>query len=366
MLLDRLDRARAAVGRGRAADAEQRSPARRRRPRRRSARRCRTWTPPRRRARPRRTSPSPDAAAISSTAVPPSSTSAERRLHRRARAGRARSAATRLAAEREQQRLHRALAAVGERAQVGRHQPGALEPAADRAGDLGGAERALERVGRDEHGALGVTGASCQRASVGSLTAAARGDAARRCEAHATIEQSLRRATQRSGSARNVAYCPPSCSRVPQRPVPVAPGCPTTRARRAPGRARRPRREVEPRRPRAARRAARSASTSCCARSTASRAACSPPRCASSSATGSCCATSTRACPARVEYELSDTGEALLMALAPLLDWGKLHQARSPRRASASTGSSSGAPPRPGDAAGAHRAQRQPRVPGVY
>ena len=30
--------------------------------------------------------------------------------------------------------------------------------------------------------------------------------------------------------------------------------------------------------------------------------------------------------PARVEYELSDTGEALLMALAPLLDWGKLHQ----------------------------------------
>jgi DNA-binding HxlR family transcriptional regulator len=30
--------------------------------------------------------------------------------------------------------------------------------------------------------------------------------------------------------------------------------------------------------------------------------------------------------PARVEYELSDTGEALLTALAPLLDWGKLHQ----------------------------------------
>jgi len=30
--------------------------------------------------------------------------------------------------------------------------------------------------------------------------------------------------------------------------------------------------------------------------------------------------------PARVEYELSDTGEELLMALAPLLDWGKLHQ----------------------------------------
>src|ERR671925_906569 len=30
--------------------------------------------------------------------------------------------------------------------------------------------------------------------------------------------------------------------------------------------------------------------------------------------------------PARVEYELSDSGEALLAALAPLLDWGKLHQ----------------------------------------
>ena len=29
--------------------------------------------------------------------------------------------------------------------------------------------------------------------------------------------------------------------------------------------------------------------------------------------------------PARVEYELSDTGEELLTALAPLLDWGKLH-----------------------------------------
>jgi DNA-binding HxlR family transcriptional regulator len=30
--------------------------------------------------------------------------------------------------------------------------------------------------------------------------------------------------------------------------------------------------------------------------------------------------------PARVEYELSDSGEALLLALTPLLDWGKLHQ----------------------------------------
>jgi DNA-binding HxlR family transcriptional regulator len=30
--------------------------------------------------------------------------------------------------------------------------------------------------------------------------------------------------------------------------------------------------------------------------------------------------------PARVEYELSDSGEALLHALTPLLDWGKSHQ----------------------------------------
>jgi DNA-binding HxlR family transcriptional regulator len=30
--------------------------------------------------------------------------------------------------------------------------------------------------------------------------------------------------------------------------------------------------------------------------------------------------------PARVEYELSDSGEALLQALLPLLDWGRLHQ----------------------------------------
>ena len=30
--------------------------------------------------------------------------------------------------------------------------------------------------------------------------------------------------------------------------------------------------------------------------------------------------------PARVEYELSDSGEELLQALAPLLAWGRLHQ----------------------------------------
>ena len=30
--------------------------------------------------------------------------------------------------------------------------------------------------------------------------------------------------------------------------------------------------------------------------------------------------------PARVEYELSDSGEELLQALTPLLAWGRLHQ----------------------------------------
>ena len=60
-----------------------------------------------------------------------------------------------LAAEAGQQRVERPLAAVGDRAQVGRHQAGALEPAADRARHLGGPERALERVGRDQDRALG-------------------------------------------------------------------------------------------------------------------------------------------------------------------------------------------------------------------
>src|SRR3954452_15892241 len=68
--------------------------------------------------------------------------------------------------------------------------------------------------------------------------------------------------------------------------------------------------------------------------------------------------------PARVEYELSDTGEALLQALAPLLDWGKLHQdeiaearIRFDRlqlwRAA-------------GQEMQQSNAVRQPRVPGVY
>jgi len=68
--------------------------------------------------------------------------------------------------------------------------------------------------------------------------------------------------------------------------------------------------------------------------------------------------------PARVEYELSDTGEALLQALAPLLDWGKLHQdeiaearVRFDRlqlwRAA-------------GQEMQQSHAARQPRVPGVY
>jgi DNA-binding HxlR family transcriptional regulator len=68
--------------------------------------------------------------------------------------------------------------------------------------------------------------------------------------------------------------------------------------------------------------------------------------------------------PARVEYELSDTGEALLLALAPLLDWGRVHQdeiaearVRFDRlqlwRAA-------------GQEMQQSSAARQPRVPGVY
>ncbi len=68
--------------------------------------------------------------------------------------------------------------------------------------------------------------------------------------------------------------------------------------------------------------------------------------------------------PARVEYELSDTGEALLAALAPLLDWGKLHQVEIAEarerfdrlqlwRAESQELQANGQ-------------QRQPRVPGVY
>ena len=68
--------------------------------------------------------------------------------------------------------------------------------------------------------------------------------------------------------------------------------------------------------------------------------------------------------PARVEYELSDSGEALLAALGPLLDWGKLHQVEIAEarerfdrlqlwRAESQE-------------LQANSQQRQPRVPGVY
>ena len=93
-----------------------------------------------------------------------------------------------LAAERDQQRLHRALAAVGHGAQVGRHQTGPLEPTADRPGDLGGAERALERVGGDEDGALSHRRILSTCISQQSYIRPVRGDATRWSEAHATIE----------------------------------------------------------------------------------------------------------------------------------------------------------------------------------
>ena len=68
--------------------------------------------------------------------------------------------------------------------------------------------------------------------------------------------------------------------------------------------------------------------------------------------------------PARVEYELSDSGEALLAALAPLLDWGKLHQLEIAEarerfdRLQLWRAESQELQVKP--------QQRQPRVPGVY
>jgi DNA-binding HxlR family transcriptional regulator len=68
--------------------------------------------------------------------------------------------------------------------------------------------------------------------------------------------------------------------------------------------------------------------------------------------------------PARVEYELSDTGEALLMALAPLLDWGKSYQdeiaAARERFDRLQLWRAAGQEMQ------AHSHARQPRVPGVY
>jgi len=70
--------------------------------------------------------------------------------------------------------------------------------------------------------------------------------------------------------------------------------------------------------------------------------------------------------PARVEYELSDSGEALLLALAPLMDWGAQHReeiAAARERydrlqAWRATGQELQAQTQ------AH--SRQPRVPGLY
>ena len=55
-----------------------------------------------------------------------------------------------LAAEREQQGLHRALAAVRERAEVGGLEAGGLDAAGQRGAYLAGAQGALEGVGGDE------------------------------------------------------------------------------------------------------------------------------------------------------------------------------------------------------------------------
>ncbi len=68
--------------------------------------------------------------------------------------------------------------------------------------------------------------------------------------------------------------------------------------------------------------------------------------------------------PSHVDYQLTDAGEALLLALAPLMDWGAIHQLEIAEarerfdrlqlwRAA-------------GQDLQAHQPARQPRVPGVY
>ena len=72
---------------------------------------------------------------------------------------------------------------------------------------------------------------------------------------------------------------------------------------------------------------ARIASTSCCGRSTASRAGCSSATLRQLERDGLVQRHVYARVPARVEYELSPVGEDLLVALAPLAGWGLEHQA---------------------------------------
>ena len=131
----------------------------------RSARRCRRWTPPRRHAR-RRHQPEPAGHRHLDDRRPPSSTSPKPVSPAPERV--ADLDADQLAAELGEQGIQRALAAVGHRAQVRRHQPRALEPAADRPGHLGALNVPLNESGATSTGAREHHAASCQASRRGA------------------------------------------------------------------------------------------------------------------------------------------------------------------------------------------------------
>ena len=252
---------------------------------------------------------SPDAAAISRTAVPPSSTSANWAVSGRP-SGSCTLGARQLAAEAGEQRVERALAAVGHRAEVGRHEPGALQAAADRA-----ATSEARNVPLKESGATS-TGRSGTEAIAASV--------ARRC-VRATIERVLRRAdAQLSRGARRDTlpppWTPPSARRAEARWVPDdssllalqgalgvvgAKWSLSVLASLHDGTQRFNEllRQID-----GVSRRMLSATLRQLERD------------------GLVLRHVYARVPARVEYELSDSGEALLLALTPLLDWGKLHQ----------------------------------------
>jgi hypothetical protein len=96
-----------------------------------------------------------------------------------------------LAAERREERLERPRTPVGDGAEVGRHEAGALEPATDPSRDLGGPEAPGKRGRRHQHGALGDGDAR----HGGILAPLAHARAASVCPARvvrATIERLLR------------------------------------------------------------------------------------------------------------------------------------------------------------------------------
>ena len=215
-----------------------------------------------------------------------------------------------LAAQAGQQRVERPLAAVGHRAEVGRHQAGALEAAADQRRHLGGAERALEGIRRDEHRALGHGGHPGIVARAG---------------VRATIERVLgvrtrirpRRAAWHTASAVDTPidpagggpqWVPDDSSLLALQGALGVVGAKwslsvLTSLHDGTQRFNELLRQID-----GVSRRMLSATLRQLERD------------------GLVLRHVYARVPARVEYELSDSGEALLLALTPLLDWGKLHQ----------------------------------------